>query len=121
MIDLKDVQKYLAQGQDYQSKADYENAEKSYLLALEIAMELEAETSLVAEALRRLTGFYSALDQYDDAIAQAAWAIQIIKKRLGEEHPDLAAFYSNLADLHRCQGNEEESRKYEGLAGPNRN
>lgn len=116
MIDKAEVRVYLEQAQAYQAKSDYENAERSLLLALEAATQLYNDPTLVAEALKQLTAFYSQMDQYNEAIAQADWAIQIIKKQLGEESPALEALYLNMADLQRCDGNESESERYEKLA-----
>lgn len=117
MINRQEVRIYLEQAQAYQARADYENAEKSLMLALEAATQLYDDPNLVADALKQLTAFYSQMDQYNEAIAQAGWAIEIIKKRLGQDHPALEALYLNMADLQRCEGNEEESEKFEKLAG----
>ena len=106
----------MEQAQAYQAKADYENAERSLLLALEAATQLYDDPHLVAEALKQLTSFYSQMDQYNEAIAQSSWAIEIVKKRLGQEHAALEPLYLNMADLQRCEGNEEESARYEKLA-----
>jgi tetratricopeptide (TPR) repeat protein len=111
------VQSYLEQAQAYQAQSDYENAEKSLLLALEAATQLYNDPHLVAEALKQLTAFYSQMDQYNEAIAQASWAIEIVKKRLGEEHPALEPLYLNMADLQRCDGNDLEGERFEKLAG----
>jgi hypothetical protein len=117
MIDKQEVKVYLEQAQAYQAKADYENAERSLLLALEAATQLYNDPHLVAESLKQLTAFYSQMDQYNEAIAQSAWAIEIVKKRLGPEHPAFETLYLNMADLQRCEGNEAESERYEKLAG----
>jgi tetratricopeptide (TPR) repeat protein len=116
MMDRQEVRVYLEQAQGYQAKGDYENAERSLMLALEAATQLSEEPTLVADALRQLTAFYSQMDQYNEAIAQAGWAIEILKKRLGGEHPALEALYLNMADLQRCEGNDEEVAKFERLA-----
>jgi tetratricopeptide (TPR) repeat protein len=116
MIDRQEVRVYLDQAVAYQAKADYENAEKSMLLALEAATQLYNDPGLVADALKQLTAFYSQMDQYNEAIAQAGWAIEIVKKRLGADNPALEALYLNMADLQRCEGNDVESEKFEKLA-----
>lgn len=116
MIDKQEVRVYLEQAQAYQAKADYENAEKSLMLALEAATQLYNDPHLIADALRQLTAFYSQMDQYNEAIAKSEWAIAIMKKQYGAEHPELESLYLNMADLQRCEGNEEESAKYEQLA-----
>jgi len=117
MIDRREVWAYLEQAKAYQAKSDSENAERSLLLALEASVQLYDDPTLVAEALKQLTAFYSAMDQYNEAIAQTDWAIQIIKKNLGEKNNALEPLYLNMADLQRCEGNEEEAKKYEDLAG----
>ena len=116
MIDRQEVRVYLEQAASYQAKADYENAEKSLMLALEAATQLYNDPSLTAEALKQLTAFYSQMDQYNEAIAQADWAIEIIKKKLGADSPALEPLYLNMADLQRCEGNDAESEKFEKLA-----
>lgn len=116
MIDREEVRVYLEQAAGYQAKADYENAEKSLMLALEAATQLYNDPGLVADALKQLTAFYSQMDQYNEAIAQAAWAIEIVKKNMGEDNPALEPLYLNMADLQRCEGNEEESARFEKLA-----
>ena len=116
MTDKQEVRAYLEQAQAYQAKADYENAERSLLLALEAASQLYNDPHLIADSLKQLTAFYSQMDQYNEAIAQSSWAIEIVKKQLGAEHPALETLYSNMADLQRCDGNDEESARYESLA-----
>jgi tetratricopeptide (TPR) repeat protein len=113
---MQEVRVYLDQAAAYQAKADYENAEKSLMLALEAATQLYSDPHLVAEALKQLTAFYSQMDQYNEAIAQASWAIEIVKKRVGDDSPALEPLYLNMADLQRCDGNDEESQKFEKLA-----
>ncbi len=116
MIDKQEVRIYLEQAQAYQAKADYENAEKSLMLALEASTQVYKDPKLIAEALKELTAFYSQMDQYNEAIAKAEWAIAIVKKQFGENHPELEPLYLNMADLQRCEGNDEESARYEALA-----
>ena len=116
MIDRQEVRVYLEQAASYQAQADYENAEKSLMLALEAATQLYTDPTLTAEALKQLTAFYSQMDQYNDAIAQADWAIEIIKKKLGADSPALEPLYLNMADLQRCEGNEAESERFEKMA-----
>ena len=115
-MSAQQVRDYLQQAQSYQAKADYQNAERNLLLALEAATQIYNDTQLVAEALQVLTSFYSQMDQYTEAIAQADWCIQMVKKRLGDSSAELEPLYLNMADLQRCDGNEDEAHRYEALA-----
>ena len=49
-------------------------------------------------------------------LRRASWTIEILKKRLGAGHADLESLYLGMADLQRCDGNEEEADRYEKLA-----
>lgn len=116
MIAVQDVRDFMQQAQSYQAKSDYPNAERSLLLALEASTEVGHEAALMAEALQLLTSFYSQMDQYSEAIAQASWCIEMVKSKQGAESPDLAPLYSTMADLQRCDGNEDEAARYAALA-----
>ena len=113
---MTDVRAHLALAREQQAKADFRSAERSLLLALEAATQLYSDPALVAETLQMLTAFYRQTHQMDEAVAQAAWAAEILKGRLGPTHPALAPVYRTLAELHQAEGHADEANRYLALA-----
>jgi tetratricopeptide (TPR) repeat protein len=66
--------------------------------------------------LNNLSGVYYSQGNYEEALKYYGKALQIYKKVLEEEHPDIAAIYNNLAVVYYCQGNYEEALKNYGKA-----
>jgi hypothetical protein len=112
---MDDVRVALALAREQQARADFRSAERSLLLALEAAIQIYSDPGLVAEALQMLTTFYRQTKQLEGAIAQASWAAEIIKKRLGAEHAALLPVYRTLADLSQENGQSGESERYRHL------
>jgi hypothetical protein len=113
---MTDVRATLALAREQQAKADFRSAERSLLLALEAATQLYSDPALVAEALQMLTAFYRQTHQMDEAAAQATWAAEILKGRLGNNHPALAPVYKTLAELCQAEGFHDDAQRYLGLA-----
>lgn len=113
---MDDVRSALAQAREQQDQADFRNAERSLLLALEASIQIYSDPGLVAEALQMLTAFYRQTHQLEGAIAQASWAAEILKKRLGEGHAALIPVYQTLAELTLENGQVAESRRYLRMA-----
>jgi hypothetical protein len=63
-----------------------------------------------------LTVFYRQTGQLEEAIAQASWACEILKKRLGDRHAALIPVYDTLAQLAAENGLEAEARRYQELS-----
>ena len=53
--------------------------------------------------------FYNAQGLYDLAVSWLEQCLEVTKKRLGEEHPDVATSYNNLALLYYSQGRYSEA------------
>ncbi|MHC5935962.1 tetratricopeptide repeat protein [Nostoc sp.] len=53
--------------------------------------------------------FYNGQGLYDQALPWYKQCLEITKKRLGEEHPSVAASLNNLASLYRSQGRYSEA------------
>ena len=113
---MTDVRATLALARQQQSQADFRSAERSLLLALEAAAQIYGDPGLVAEALQMLTAFYRQTHQLDEAVAQASWALELLKAKLGQVHPGLAPVYRTLSELHEAQKRPEEAARCLGLA-----
>lgn len=113
---MTDVRAALAAARQQQSNADFRNAERSLLLALEAAAQLYSDPALVAESLQMLTAFYRQTHQMNEAVAQASWAAELLKSRLGLYHTGLAPVYQTLAELLHDDGQRAEAERYRGLA-----
>jgi hypothetical protein len=113
---MTDVRATLKQAQEQQQRADYRNAERSLLLALEASTQIYGDPALVAESLQMLTAFYVQTHQIHAAVGQATWALEILKAKLGEGHPGLAPVYRTLAELSLQEGDEPAAQRYERLA-----
>ncbi|BAY76829.1 NB-ARC domain-containing protein [Nostoc linckia NIES-25] len=53
--------------------------------------------------------FYQGQGQYDQAVPWCMQCLEVIKKRLGEEHPLVASILNNLAALYHSQGRYSEA------------
>ena len=113
---MSDVKTSLAQARLQQAHADFQNAERSLLLALEAAAQLYEDPSLVADTLQMLVAFYRQTRQLNEAAAQSLWAAELLKKKLGERHHGLAPVYQTLAELLADDGQQAESQRYKALA-----
>ncbi len=113
---MTDVRAILALARQQQAKADFRDAERNLFLALEAASQIYADPGLVAEALQMLVAFYRETRQLNEAVAQATWAAEILKGKLGTSHPGLVPVYRALSDLLKEDGQGEEADRYLGLA-----
>ncbi|MHC5728996.1 MAG: tetratricopeptide repeat protein, partial [Nostoc sp.] len=53
--------------------------------------------------------FYNGQGLYNQALPWYEQCLEVIKKRLGDEHPDVASSLNNLASLYRSQGRYSEA------------
>ena len=113
---MTDVRATLAQAREQQAKADYRSAERSLLLALEAAVQIYGDAELAAEALQMLSAFYLQTRQINEAISQASWALELLRKKLGDGAPGLAPVYRTLAELNRKDGRRDEAARLDALA-----
>lgn len=113
---MTDVRATLAQAREQQAQADYRSAERSLLLALDAAVQLYGDAELAAEALQMLSAFYLQTRQINEAITQASWALELLRKKLGDGAKGLAPVYRTLAELHRKEGRADEAREFDALA-----
>jgi hypothetical protein len=113
---VEDVKAHLEQARRFQAQADYRSAERSLLLALEASTQLYHDPVLVVEALQMLAGFYGQMGQRDEALAQAAWALALLKGKLGAQHPALKPVLLAMAGLLREDGQAEEAQRLEKAA-----
>jgi len=111
-----DVKSHLEQARRFQAQADYRSAERSLMLALEAATQLYNDPALVAEALQMLSLFYSQMGQRNEALAQADWALQMLKAKLGQQHPGLKPVLVTMAQLLRAEGQSAEAAEMERSA-----
>ena len=100
---------YLDQARKFQAQADYRSAERSLMLALEAATQLYNDPALVAEALQMLSLFYRQMGQRNEALAQADWALQMLKAKLGQQHVGLKPVLLAMAGLLKEDGQLQEA------------
>ncbi|GCA83988.1 regulatory protein AfsR [Microcystis aeruginosa NIES-2522] len=77
----------------------------------ESATELEQwlEEEDLTSPFGGLWKFYEGQGLYEQAEPWCKQCLEVTRRRLGEEHPDVAAFLNNLAVLYRSQGKYEEA------------
>lgn len=107
---------HLEQARAFQAQADYRSAERSLLLALEASTQIYHDPALVVEALQMLTAFYTQMGQHTEALAQAAWALELLKGKLGEKDKALVPVMLAMAGLLRADGQGEEAQRLERQA-----
>lgn len=113
---MTDVRQTLAQAKEQQSRSDFRSAERSLLLALEASAQIYGDPGLVADSLQMLSAFYLQTRQINEAISQARWALELLKKKLGPIHPGLAPIFRTLAELYRKEGRSAEAEMNEKYA-----
>lgn len=106
---MADISAYLDQARKFQAQADYRSAERSLMLALEAATQLYNDPALVAEALQMLSLFYHQMGQRNEALAQADWALQLLKAKLGQQHIGLKPVLLAMAGMLREDGHLQEA------------
>ena len=106
---MAEFREHLEQARKFQAQADYRSAERSLMLALEAATQLYNDPALVAEALQMLSLFYRQMGQHNEALAQADWALQMLKAKLGQQHTGLKPVLLAIAGLLREEGQVAEA------------
>ncbi len=106
---MAEFREHLEQARKFQAQADYRSAERSLMLALEAATQLYNDPALVAEALQMLSLFYRQMGQHNEALAQADWALQMLKAKLGQQHAGLKPVLLAIAGLLREEGQVAEA------------
>jgi len=92
-------------GDLWMARMEYDKAAKSYQKAVECLPDFQQD--LNAEFLNKHgTAAYQAGD-HQAAIVSFERALVLLQKRLGKNHPDVAAALNNLALLHYSRGNYE--------------
>uniref|UniRef100_UPI000A752B74 tetratricopeptide repeat protein n=1 Tax=Geitlerinema sp. PCC 9228 TaxID=111611 RepID=UPI000A752B74 len=56
-----------------------------------------------------LAGLYQSQGRYEEAEPLYRQALEMRKRLLGEQHPDVATSLNNLAELYRSQGRYDEA------------
>ena len=70
-----------------------------------ILLEQESEESAKAPIYHQLGAIKDELKEYSEAIAFYEKDLEISKKTLSPNHPDLAISYNNLGNVYACMGN----------------
>jgi tetratricopeptide (TPR) repeat protein len=88
--------------QEYELAIDY--FKKAIALQQELDVELELSSSL-----NYLAGLYESQGRYSEAEPLYLQAVEIDRRSLPEDHPDLATDLNNLALLYKSQGRYSEA------------
>ncbi|MEI6444148.1 MAG: tetratricopeptide repeat protein, partial [Nostocales cyanobacterium ELA583] len=86
------------------------NREQEFTLAQEYlnqAIVLQTQfqqLDSLASSLNNLAGLYESQERYGDAEPLILQSLDIRKRQLGDDHPDVAESLNNLAELYRSQG-----------------
>ena len=110
-LDLYNAKKY-AEAIEYFLKSD--SLEKKELDAT--SPNYYRSELKIAYCVNFLSMQYGKSANYTEAIRLCAYGVEIIKKILGEEHPDYVASLSNLASFYSKIGNNTEAMKLCGQA-----
>ncbi|NJM70582.1 MAG: tetratricopeptide repeat protein [Scytonema sp. RU_4_4] len=95
-----------SEAQDYKKEQDL--AIKYLSKAAELQKELGLETDL-ATSLNNLAYLYDSQGRYSEAEPLCQQALELSKRLLGEQHPNVADSLHNLAGLYRSQGRYTEA------------
>ena len=95
-----------AESQDYQ--AELALAIEYYRKAVDLQQELGLEEDL-SSTLNNLANLYYAQGRYEQAEPLYLQALELYKRLLGDNHPDVAMSLNNLAGLYEAQGRYEQA------------
>ena len=93
-------EEYTEAGLEAYEQARYDEAEESYLAALEEAEKFGDQDSRLATVLNNLALLYQDQGKYAEAEPLYQRALPIREKALGPEHPDIATNLALLALLY---------------------
>jgi tetratricopeptide (TPR) repeat protein len=107
----------------YEAQGRYKESESLYTQALELTNRLlNDECSDIATKLFSLASvvtqlnnqayLYQAQGRYDKAEPLYVEALELTKRILGENHPDITAILNNLGDLYEAQGRYHKAEKF---------
>jgi len=109
---------YASMGKIYDRRiqsGECENFQQEYELAIEyfkkaiaLQQELDVEAAL-SSSLNYLAGLYQSQGRYSEAEPLYLQALEIDRRSLPEDHPDLASALNNLAGLYESQGRYSEA------------
>ncbi|MCL1473437.1 tetratricopeptide repeat protein, partial [Argonema antarcticum] len=94
------------EAQDYQK--EQELAIEYFRKAVALQKKLGLETDL-SDSLNNLAYLYESQGRYSEAEPLYLQALELRKRLLGDEHPDVAASLNNLAYLYESQGRYSEA------------
>ncbi|MFQ5662850.1 MAG: tetratricopeptide repeat protein [Terriglobia bacterium] len=97
-------------------QADYAEAEKLLLAALQEAEKFGEQDPRFAASLNNLAELYRAQGKYEQAELLHQRALAIAEKALGPEHPAVATTLENYAALLRKMGRNAEAETSEAPA-----
>ncbi len=97
-------------------QADYAQAEKLLLAALQEAEKFGEQDPRLATSLNNLAQLYRAQGKFTEADPLSQRALAIIEKALGPEHPNVAAVLENYAALLHKLNRDAEADKMEARA-----
>ncbi|MBD2353788.1 tetratricopeptide repeat protein [Tolypothrix sp. FACHB-123] len=86
---------------------DYKKEQELGIEYLSKAVELQKELGLekdLATSLNNLAALYDSQGKYNQAEPLFIQALDLLRRFLGDEHPDVAISLNNLAELYRSQG-----------------
>lgn len=100
-------------GRTLHYKQEYLQAEKSYLLALQIQRQhANTQAEDLAGTLNALAALYTTMARYEDARPLYVEALKIRQATLGESHADYAMSVNNLGSLHLAEGHLKDAERY---------
>jgi len=95
-------------GQSNDPKADLASAVEYLRKAVALQQELGLEMELVS-SLSELANLYESQGHYEEAEPLQVQVLDLKKRLLGEDYPDIATSLNSLAELYHVQGRYEEA------------
>ncbi len=90
-------------------KGFYSAAEKEFVEALKKAERFPLDDPRLHWNLNQLAGIYQVQSKFTEAEPLIRRVLEIDKRKLGPEHPNVAASFNNLAGNYRLRGKYEEA------------
>ncbi len=99
-------------GLEAYQKGLYSEAEKEFVAALKAAEKFSADGSRLHMSLDQLVQIYQIQSKYIEAEPLIRRVLAIDEKKLGPEHPNVAASLNNLAGNYRLRGKYQEAEPF---------
>ena len=93
----------------YMCQGRYKESEVIFTQNLTLEKLERMEESFISIVFNNISELYNRQGRYEEAETFSLKALELTKKSLGEEHPNIVIRLNNLSEIYRCQGKYTEA------------